>query len=223
MLAVASARGESRDRAARGPATHDVAHRQDPDDLRAVQDDDVTTARGDHLLGRALQRPVGGRVESSCADRWSPTSRRRDPGRHRSISAGTAPARRPLPSSLRCGVRGRRDDWAVDVDPSFDPTSGAAPVAPVELGRGLMRTAARPMRTVRQTRQPLRRYLASHACTTWRETPISTATSLTRAPSSTAITARYRCSDNRQRHQCQSRPPAPKRKSRPRPPASTIT
>ena len=44
-------------------------------------------------------------------------SSRRDAAKHDlAMGEGTAPARRPLPSSLRCGVRGRRDDRAVDID-----------------------------------------------------------------------------------------------------------
>ena len=41
---------------------------------------------------------------------------------------------------------------------------------------------------------PASRYLATHACTDWRYTPTSAAISVTAAPSSTAITALYRCS-----------------------------
>jgi hypothetical protein len=41
---------------------------------------------------------------------------------------------------------------------------------------------------------PPSRYLASHECTDWRDTPASAATSVTRAPSNTATTALYRCS-----------------------------
>jgi hypothetical protein len=55
-----------------------------------------------------------------------------------------------------------------------------------------MRTAPRPVRAIRQPANPPRRYLTSHECTDWRDTPTSAATSLTRAPSITAITAPIR-------------------------------
>ena len=85
----------------------------------------------------------------------------------------------------------------------------------LQLRRGPMRTRHRPMRPIDQARQP-RRAIAprpTHAPTG--ATPRSRrATSLTRAPSNTAITALIPLLDDRQRHQCQSRPPRCEQRNR---------